>query len=66
MQRELGAYLYRSWSVVLVYTSAWGSYPHVLVTLIMENVLLKVEHVSMALTAGAAWAINCKAKPVGT
>ena len=28
--------------------------------------LWKVEHVGMALTAGAAWAINCKAKSVGT
>ena len=28
-----------SWSAVLVYTSAWGSYQHVLVTLIMDNAL---------------------------
>ena len=53
--------------VLQVYTSPWGSYQHVLVTLIMENALKsRAANVGMALTAGAAWAINCKAKPVGS
>ena len=40
MQRELGTDVFVECGPVLqVYTSAWGSYQRVLVTLIMENAL---------------------------
>ena len=68
VQRELGTHLFRE-----VQSSVAGLRQRIGTRISARTcnpdhgeMLWKVEHVGMALTAGAAWAINCKAKPVGT
>ena len=62
VQRELGIYLFRG----VRYCVAGLNQRMEIISARTCNadhgeMLSKVEHVNMALTAGAAWAINCKA-----